>query len=151
VNQKQPSSSRGVRLYQDEQVTVTSSWFVSADGGRYRVADLACLVEAREAPHAGVLVSLATAATTAIGVIAAAILAQSSTPLVIGVIAVVVPAGAALVCAYLWPPVNSLRARYHGFDVQLFQSRDETTFRKVARALLRAREIGQNGPHSADA
>jgi hypothetical protein len=143
MNQMQPAQSRSTRLYQDESVTVTSTWFVSPHGGRYKVADLVCLVEARGAPHAGILVSLATAATTAVGVIAAAMVAESSVPLAVGGVAVLVPTAAALFCAYRWPPTNSLRARYHGFDVELFSSRDETRFHKISRAVIRARELGR--------
>jgi hypothetical protein len=136
-----PAQKRVVRLYQDDDVMVTSALFITAEGHRYRVSDLVCLVAAKGAPHAGILVSLATAATTAIGVIAVAAVTHSSAPLAIGGMAVVVPAGAALICAYRWPPSNSLRARYHGADVELYSSRDQVIFGKIARALIRAREI----------
>jgi hypothetical protein len=133
-----------VRLYQDDKVTVTTAWVVTAEGRRYPVAELGHLVEAKGTPHAGVLVSLVTAATTAIGVITAAALAHSSTPLAIGGMAVAVPAAAATFCAFRWPPRNSLRASYHGIDVELYCGSDESTFRKVARALIRAREMSGN-------
>ncbi|GAA1026993.1 hypothetical protein GCM10009557_06650 [Virgisporangium ochraceum] len=87
------------------------------------------------------LVSLVTAATTGIGVIAVAALAQSSAPLAIGGMAVVVPAAAATFCAFRWPPRYSLRASYRGVDVELYCGNDESTIRKVARALIRAREM----------
>jgi hypothetical protein len=139
--EERPVQKRVVRLYQDKDVVVTTAHFVTAEGHRYRVADLVCLVEAKGAPHSGIVVSLATAATTAIGVIAAAAVAHSSTPLAIGGMAVVVPAGAALFCAYRWPPCNSLRARYHGTDVELYRSRDPVILGKIGRALIRAREM----------
>jgi hypothetical protein len=145
MNQMQEPRKHSVLLYRDGNVTVTTTWFVSATGGRYRVDELACLVEARGAPHTGVVVSLATAATTALGVIASAVLAGSSIPLTVGGFAVLVPVGIAVLCAYRWPPSSSLRARYHGFDVELFHSRDVTLFRKVSRALVRAQEINQAG------
>lgn len=140
--EERSTKKRVIKLYQDDDVVVTSTYFVTAEGRRYRVTDLVCLVEAKGVPHSGILVSLASAATTAIGVITAAAVTHSSTPLAIGGMAVVVPAGAALVCAYLWPPCNSLRARYHGTEVELYRSRDQVIFGKIARALIRAREIG---------
>lgn len=139
-----PEQRRIVRLYQDNDVVVTSAWFVTAEGRRYPVAELGYLVEAKGEPHAGVLVSLATAATTAIGVIATAALAQSSTPLAVGGMAVVVPTAVAVFCAFRWPPSSSLRARYHGTDVELYRGRDQVILRKIARALIRAREMNGN-------
>jgi len=141
--EERPAHKRVLRLYQDDDVVVTSAYFITAEGRRYPVSELMYLVEAKGAPHSGILVSLATAATTAIGVIAAAAIAQSSTPLAVGGMAVIVPTGAALICAYRWPACNSLRARYHGADVELYRGRDREIFGRIARALIRARELNR--------
>jgi hypothetical protein len=141
MTDERPGQKRIVRLYQDDEVVVTSMWFVTAEGRRYPVAELDYLVEAKGEQHAGVLVSLITAATTAVGVIATAALAESSTPLAVGGLAVVVPAVAAMFCAYRWPPKNSLRANFRGAVVELYRGRDQSTFHKIARAVIRAREM----------
>ena len=143
MNQMQPTPHRIVRIYHDDEITVTNVWVVSASGARYRIADLTSLVEVRGGLHAGVFVSLAISAATALMVIVAATLSNSLVPMGIGGVAILIPLCAAATCAYRWPPSHCLRARYHGFDVQLFCTRDAALFRKVARALIRAQEVNQ--------
>jgi hypothetical protein len=141
MNQMRPAPNRIVRLYQDDDVSVTSNWFVSADGGRYRVSELAYLMIVKGTIHAGVHVSLAIAMVTALVISVMATATRSPVALGFGAPAVVVPIVAAAICARRWPPCDSLRARYHGFEVELFRSRDKTVFSKVARAVTRACEI----------
>jgi hypothetical protein len=146
VHRLDPAQNQTTYLYQDDSVAVTPTWFVAADGRRYRVRELRQLVESEGSIHAGVLVSLVIAAGTALSVLGMALVTRSPAPVGVVALTIVVPVLTAAFCAYRWPRSCALRATYYGFDIELFRTRDARRFRRVAQAANRASEASRRVP-----
>jgi hypothetical protein len=128
------------RIFLDQYDVVITDRYISTNRRRYELLALSQIVHSRGSLHEGVLVGLVIALVGAL--VTVPILVAYPTPATVAstLLGLVVPAAVAVFCQFRWPPRMALFAQHRGFPVLLFESRDETAFGRVRRALTRARE-----------
>ncbi|MEU7901696.1 DUF6232 family protein [Actinoplanes sp. NPDC049118] len=136
-------------FYDHDGIRITERW-LSIGGHRCRVGHLRNLRVARGRGDRTAR-RLACAATVSLLVVAATV---RHVPLPVSVLStavlVVLPAVATVVRARLVRPAYLLLADYRGTTVRLYETRDETEFGKVGRALARAATCARPEPDRDD-
>jgi hypothetical protein len=133
-----------ITFYDHDGIRVTDRW-LSVGGHGYRIDHLRNLRVARgrgdrtgrRAAYTAMLSPIVVAATVGHVPLRASMM--------IVVVFVVVPATVAAVRARLVRQEYLLWADYRGCTVQLYETRDETEFGRVSRALMRASTFGRHG------